>query len=67
MEICIAVSTALTPDAVAPIAPYKSFGRKIDAGGEYERAVVLSEGENVYVKSNKAGVAFDVRGFEGAA
>jgi hypothetical protein len=67
VEICIAVSTAISADAVAAVAPYKSFGRKIDAGGEYERPVVLGEGENVYVKSNKAGVAFDIRGFEGAA
>jgi hypothetical protein len=65
-KIYIAVTDAASAVTV-PVAAYKSFGRKLGPGDEYERSVLLGPGENVWFKSDKAGVAFDVRGFEGDA
>jgi hypothetical protein len=65
-KIYIAVTDAPTAAAV-PAASYKSSGRKLGPGDEYERSVLLGVGENVWFKSDKAGVTFDVRGFEGDA
>lgn len=64
--IHIAVSSAAIAAAVPP-ETYKSAGRRLGPGDEYERTVPLSVGENVWVKSDKEGVAFDARGFEGTA
>ena len=65
-KIYIAVTDAASAAAV-PAASYKSFGRKLGPGDEYERSVLVGPGENVWFKSDKAGVAFDVRGYEGDA
>lgn len=64
--IHIAVSSAATANAVPPEA-YKSAGRRLGPGDEFERTVPLAVGENVWVKSDKAVVAFDARGYEGQA
>lgn len=65
-KIYIAVSSAAVA-ANVPAAAYKTSGRKLGPGDEYERSVLLGEGENVWFRSDKAGVTFDVRGFEGDA
>lgn len=65
-KIYIAVTDAATAAAI-PASAYKSSGRKLGPGDEYERSVLLGVGENVWFKSDKAGVTFDVRGFEGDA
>jgi len=66
-KIAIAISAATLAVNVAAVAPYKCSGRTLGPGDEYERSVVLAEGESVWVRSDKAGVSFDVRGFEGSA
>ncbi len=64
--IHIAVSSAATAATVPPEA-YKSAGRRLGPGDEYDRTIPLSVGENVWVKSDKGVVAFDARGYEGKA
>lgn len=66
-QIWIAFSTAANANAVA-LADWKSSGSPLDPHREYERThQVLADGENVFVKSDIAGVVFDVRGYEGNA
>ncbi len=66
-RIYIAVSTAATAASVA-LKDWKVSGITLNPSAEYERThQVLAAGENVFVKSDKAGVVFDVRGFEGNA
>lgn len=66
-RIHIAFSTAATAAGVA-LRDWKTPGIALAGTSEYERThQILSAGENVFVKSDKAGVVFDVRGYEGTA
>lgn len=64
-KISIAFSTAATAAGVQDV-DWRAFDRPLGANGEYERThQLLVADEHVYVKSNIAGVNFDVRGYEG--
>lgn len=64
-KISIAYSTAATAAGVQDI-DWKTFDKPLGGNGEYERThQLLTANEHVYVKSNIAGVNFDVRGYEG--
>lgn len=66
-QIWIAYSTAAASADIDP-EDIKTPGRTLAANAEYGRShQLLSEGENVWVKSSVNGVGFDVRGVEGSA
>lgn len=66
-RIYIAFSTAATGSGVQ-LKDWKTPGITLNPRGEYERThQVVGAGENVFVKSDNGGVAFDVRGYEGTA
>ena len=66
-RISIAYSTAAVVGDVQNV-DWKAVNRPLEANAEYERThQLLHAGEHVYVKSDIAGINFDVRGYEGNA
>jgi hypothetical protein len=66
-KISIAYSTAADAASV-PALDWKALNTTLGPHGEYERThQLLAPGENVFVKSDIAGINFDVRGYEGVA
>lgn len=64
-KIYIAYSTAADANSI-PAGDWKVSGTPLGPHCEYERThQMLVDGENVFVKSDIAGVNFDIRGYEG--